>query len=218
MGSGLVLCFSRKTVVWTAIAICVVEIWLRWAAFTGILSYFSIYHRFDALMYGSLAAILLSSPIAKKLWLKTAFASPSPRHQLRECLRSAFAIRPFVGREVRSNPLFMVVGIPLISLAATSIVSLLVLCSGARYLAPFRIKSLRFIGTISYMLYLIHVLVYLVMLRVFIPGWPMTVASIAIATGICALSWTYIESPILSMKNRVAGAALGGTHRGAMQD
>ena len=206
----LVLYLSRKTVIWTGIAICFVELWLRWAAFTGTFSYFSIYHRFDALMYGALAAILLSSPIAKKVWLKTAFACLAAA-SFAGVLAICFAIAPFVGHEVRSNPLFMVLGMPLISLAATSVVSLLVLNSGSRYLAPFRFRWLCFIGNISYMLYLTHGLVYLVMLRFFIPGWGMSLFSAAIATGICALSWRYIESPILGRRDRTAVAAVVGT-------
>jgi peptidoglycan/LPS O-acetylase OafA/YrhL len=186
----VVLWLGRKLIVTTAIGICVVEFFVRWICFTGRPDYFSIYYRFDALLYGALLALLLRRVSSKTLLAIVSVAVGALFILL-------YSIRPFVGLEIRNSPLFMVFGLPLISIAAASIVGLCVIHRGEVWLSPLRLSPLQAIGKISYMLYLIHILVYLSVLRFFSPSLPMAVFSFCCACLLSWASWKYIESPIL---------------------
>jgi peptidoglycan/LPS O-acetylase OafA/YrhL len=193
----IVLWFKRRTIILLAIAICLGEVFVRWYGFTGRLNYFSIYYRFDSLIFGALVALL---PPLKKRW------------SLAIMITSALAlaaillsIPAFLGFDIRQSPLFMVFGLPLICSFVAGAISFLVTTSGAntRVHTLLRFRPLTAIGTISYTLYLIHAFVYLTLLRWFradIAGF----AAVPLSFGLAALSWVYIEKPILSHKQREA--------------
>ncbi|MGC2473317.1 MAG: hypothetical protein WA485_03215 [Candidatus Sulfotelmatobacter sp.] len=46
---------NRKSIMRLAVTICVAEFAFRWVYFRGRQDYYSIYHRFDALIYGAIA-------------------------------------------------------------------------------------------------------------------------------------------------------------------
>ena len=56
-----VLWMNRKWLTITGIAICLGAFTFRWLGSIGVDSYFSIFHRFDALIFGSFVALLISS-------------------------------------------------------------------------------------------------------------------------------------------------------------
>jgi peptidoglycan/LPS O-acetylase OafA/YrhL len=210
----VVLRCSRLAIVSIAAITCVAEMILRWS-YPGYLSYFGIFFRFDGLLYGALLALVFerwkkmdsTPPIASKaiiscFWLATAGV----------CAIFA-AIWPVIGREVRESPLMMVFGLPCLSLAAVSLIGLLLLRSNtnwwfARFL---RISSVQFVGTISYTMYLVHPLIaYIVMTAAkplglvvhhgFLFGQAIldTILTIVVAR----LSWHYLEKPLLRWKDQ----------------
>jgi len=69
--------------------------------------------------------------------------------------------------------------------------------SGSIYLFFLRSRTLRFFGKISYMLYLLHALVYLFFLSFFQPTWIVSLAALFCAIALSWISWTYLEQPIL---------------------
>lgn len=196
----VVLWCRRRTVVIIAVGACLVELFIRWFAFTGRADYFSIFYRFDALLYGALAAMAIQHFRPSVLVVRWA------GWVLLTCMASLgivfVAIRPFVGREIRSSPLFMTIGLPLFCVAAASLVVILVARSGSHnpVFRLLRSDPLRAIGTVSYMLYLLHVLVYVVAIRAFGQSLMVAIASAAVATALAALSWRYLEQPILTAK------------------
>jgi len=64
----VVLLLNRKSIMRLALTICVAELAFRWMYFRGRQDYFSIYHRFDALMYGAIAALLFHRVVSRR-WL-----------------------------------------------------------------------------------------------------------------------------------------------------
>src|SRR5262249_50765647 len=114
-----------------------------------------------------------------------------------------FWIRPFLGLDIRESPLFMVFGLPLICSFVAGSISFLVESAGAKTPAHLLLRSrpLTAIGTISYTLYLIHGLVYLTLLQWFKSDM-IGLAAVPLSLSLAALSWIYIEKPILSYKDR----------------
>ena len=193
----LVLFCNRRTVWITAIAICVFGFVMRWIGFIGVPSYFTIFHRFDALIYGAIASLVLTSrrPIPKKLFKRTFVWG---------LVTLSFvigAIWPVLGLEIRCSQIFILFGLPAISIVAASFIALIVLHSGHRFFGVLRSAPMRFIGRISYMLYLLHAFVYLEFVQFFPVTWLMTIASLSMAIFLCWLSWTYIENPILNSQH-----------------
>jgi len=191
-----VLCMSRKALTSLACTICVGSLGLRWLGFIGVASYFSIYHRFDALIFGSLVSLLLSSAAQGKsriLVLTGSFGVGTLGAVL-------IPMGHILGMEIRADHVFVVFGIPALSLTAASIVGLSIYHSGSRLLAPLRLGLLRFFGTISYTLYLLHGLAYLCFLHFFQPTWLVSVSALALSIFVSWLSWKFVERPILGGK------------------
>ena len=191
----IVLWLTRRTVILVAVAICFGAMFIRWYGFAGRFEYFSIYYRFDALIFGALIALL--PPLRKKWAFAVMIASAVGVGAI------LLSIRPFRGIDIRESPLFMVLGLPLICSFVAGAISLLVETSGAN--TPIhrllRSQPLTAIGTISYTLYLIHGLVYLTLqrwLKLDIAG----LAAVPLSVGLSALSWIYVEKPILSSGQR----------------
>jgi peptidoglycan/LPS O-acetylase OafA/YrhL len=189
------LWMSRRWLVITGVTFCLGAFTVRWLGFIGIPSYFSIYHRFDALIYGSFVALLISM-------------NPPPR-----VLNAILIVAGCVGAvtlaavlvpmgnvlnlDVHADHVFVVFGILSLLLMAASAVGLAVTKSGSNYLSLLRLRPLRFIGTISYTLYLLHNLVHLCFVHFFQPTWTVSIAALCCAVGLSWLSWLYVERPIL---------------------
>jgi peptidoglycan/LPS O-acetylase OafA/YrhL len=197
----LVLWFSRKTVVVSGIAICLVTFFLRWVGFIGYQTYFSIYHRFDALVYGSLVAIALASFIPRRALKRSFFAALAAG--IAGLSVVCFAIWPVIGLEIRNSQPFTVFGIPAISMITASALGLVLMSTGHSLWKPLRWSAVRGVGAISYMLYLTHGLVYLILLHFFPASWPMTITSLTLSLALCSLSFRFIEKPILKLKDRL---------------
>lgn len=195
----IVLFFSRRVVMISAIVICCFAFMMRWLGFIGVPSYFTIFHRFDAPIYGSIVALLLSQNriTSRKFWL---FIFAGSLSALTAVL---IFISPILGFEIRSSHIFMVFGIPAVSIAASSFVALAVQNTGHALLLPLRLAPMRFLGRISYMLYLLHAFIYLLVAQFFFVTWLTTFASLGIAIFLCWLSWKFIESPILNPKKNL---------------
>lgn len=94
-------------------------------------------------------------------------------------------------------------------LAYAGFVGLVVLSTGAWWLAPLRRARLRYIGTISYGIYVYHPLVmglasnFQIQVLGWKNHWQLDVVKFGLALAAAALSWHVFESPILKLKNRV---------------
>jgi peptidoglycan/LPS O-acetylase OafA/YrhL len=103
----------------------------------------------------------------------------------------------FLGREIRQDHIFMVFGVPALSLIAASAIGISVVKSGSRFLFMLRSGPLRFLAKISYTLYLLHGLVYLCFVHFFGPTWAASLVALFCAVSLSWVSWTYLERPIL---------------------
>ena len=122
------------------------------------------------------------------------------------CLGGAFR-----GVDIKTVLSFAVIGYTLLGLCFASIVGLCVLHQGSPWLRPLRWRSVMYVGTISYMLYLIHMPVfystYLVAKQIHQLGSALVPLTAAIAAGatiaLSGLSWTYFESKLLRLKDQL---------------
>ncbi|WP_182864776.1 acyltransferase family protein [Rhodopirellula sp. JC639] len=98
--------------------------------------------------------------------------------------------------------------VAIISLAYLGVIGLFVSMSGSRLLSPFRNKVLVGLGTISYGLYLYHLVLYenldtLVKFRWKMGDpWWLDVSKLIVSLVVAALSWRFFEQPILRLKDR----------------
>jgi peptidoglycan/LPS O-acetylase OafA/YrhL len=191
-----VLCLNRKWLVVTGITVCLTAFVFRCFFFLGVFTGVSLFHRFDALIYGAFVALLVSSKIARKL-LQAIFATAG-------CVgfvMMAAVLLPMphiMNKEISEDHLFMVFGLLALSLMSACVVGLFVMHSGSKPLSFMRWSPLRFLGTISYSLYLSHGLVYLCFLQFCQPTWTMTLAALVLSIGLAWLSFRYIEMPLLA--------------------
>ena len=192
----VVLCLNRKWLVVTGITICFTALVFRCFFFIGVATCESLFHRFDTLIYGAFVALLVSSQVSRKL-LQRIFVTSG-------CVgfvTMAAVLLPMphiVHKEIREDHLFMVFGLLALSLMSACVVGLSVMHSGSKPLFFLRWSPLRFIGTISYSLYLFHGLVYLCFLQFCQPTWAMALVALVISIGLSWLSFRYIETPLLA--------------------
>ena len=104
-------------------------------------------------------------------------------------------------------------------LAYTGFIGLVVLSSGAWWLAPLRRARLRYLGTISYGIYVYHPLVMGLALSFqtqvlgWKNNWQLDAVKFGLALAAAALSWHLLEAPILKLKDRVRyGLAIPAPH------
>jgi len=195
----VVLCLNRKWLVITGITICLTALVLRCFFFIGVFTCVTFFHRFDALIYGAFVALLVSSQVSRKL-LQAIFVMAGCVGFV--MMAAVLLPMPYVmNKEIREDHLFVVFGLLALSLMSACVVGLSVMHSGSRPLFFLRWSPLRFIGTISYSLYLLHGLVYLCFLQFCQPTWTMTLVALALSIGLSWLSFRYIESPLLAGRN-----------------
>jgi peptidoglycan/LPS O-acetylase OafA/YrhL len=183
---------------------------LRWMA-GYIFAYFSLLCRFDALLVGALLAMLLEH------WRRRATPTWSVRFFVTVGALSAaglatvlFAIRPVLGREIRLSILFLVVGLSLFSVGVAALIGLLLQKAGGNWWLARLLRSrvLVFIGTISYTMYLVHVIAGAAIQNLAVAvdrQWsPFTQAILATLLTILLsyASWHFMEKPLLRWKDR----------------
>ena len=203
----IVLRCSLRTILRIAAAVCILEMVIRWIVGTD-MAYFSLPCRFDALLYGALLAILFDewrrSGIPR--WAASSFTSLF----LVSCAGIGlilYAVRPILGREIRASVLFMVFGISLISIAFCALMGLLLLHAGGPWCLAriLRIKVLLFIGTISYTMYLVHIIAGTIVSKVADATHahlPEAVLAFLLTILMAYLSWHWLEKPLLRWKDR----------------
>ncbi len=213
--------FSRRTLVISAAIIILVSPFLRMLGHDATFrECFSFPFRFDSLAMGSLLALLL---IAHK---QEALLSYSRLLLgLRFCGIISFTsllvlfVKDgyFRSIEPRSTLSFSFFGYSLLGLLFTSIVGLCALESGSSrwWTAILRNRAITYIGTISYMIYLIHIPVWILVYRL-VSKVEGHVASIDLTLGIfaalmtttlAAMSWKFYERPILNFKDAFWGVS-----------
>jgi peptidoglycan/LPS O-acetylase OafA/YrhL len=199
----VVLRFSRRTVVVTALTVIGAEMVLRWLA-GAMFAYFSLIFRFDALLFGALLAILLEHwrHHAKPAWADRMFTAVAAASAL--ALAGVLSlISPILGREIRVSVLYLVFGLPLFSLIMTALLGLIILHQGGRRTKLLRSPVLVFVGTISYTMYLVHLFAAIGIDRV-VTRSPFTQAILAslLTIAVAYASWHWLEKPLLRWKDR----------------
>jgi peptidoglycan/LPS O-acetylase OafA/YrhL len=191
----VVLWLARRQAAITGIVICVLALSIRWLGPAGTGSYFSIYYRFDAPVFGSLLAFL----IAAKLSRRTANTILVVAGLAGAAMLAAVLVPMgnVLGQEIRQDHCFMVFGLPSLSLIAATVVWISARNSGSRFLFLLRSSGLRFLGKISYTLYLLHGFVYLCLLHFFAPTWTVSLIALCCAVTLSWMSWIWLEQPIL---------------------
>lgn len=197
-----ILLLGRIRAIWLCTVLIVLPIVLRWHG----LSANTLFAHTDGLAWGGLLAY------AQWRWPW----ARSPRVGL--CLLLVF-IAGAIGA-VWTRAYFMANGDPelsgvglnpflvLISLAYFGLIGFVSVFAGSRYLAFLRLRPLMWFGTISYGLYLYHWPVYETLDTIIMFGmnkgdpWWLSLLKFAATVVVAQLSWTFIEKPILRLKDR----------------
>jgi peptidoglycan/LPS O-acetylase OafA/YrhL len=208
---------SPRKVAVAAFAIFTASIAIQFLGFAGQDNYFEFFCRVDTIMAGCMLALFFR--------LRTRLQAHHKRFAEIGVRAAAifltivlvvilFLNRPMMGRELRDSPSFMILGLPVLSALLSIALGWVVLHRGQPniLLRALRLRPARYLGTISYSLYLFHVPVYCCILSLVsafhLSGFliSLTVASISLAISITlsALSWRYLEKPILDLKDRWA--------------
>jgi peptidoglycan/LPS O-acetylase OafA/YrhL len=212
----IVLKCGRRTVLACVTAALLLCPFARALAFNCFyLEDFVFFFRLDSLMAGSGLALLFAALRKGTIRERT----------VRRCLTGILvaALIPLAvvslhagllrGMEVRSFESFSVLGYTLNALVCCSVLGMCVLNSGGSqwWCRLLRWRPLVYIGTISYMLYLIHIPVFVTLYRLLEPTAHGRAPSVlltgalaaTLSVALASLSWRYFESPILALKDRL---------------
>ena len=171
----------------------------------------SFVSRFDALAVGSCLALLFLAVNRRKLPARVL------EHGLAFAMPFAFIALIFLSWrcgllrniDLRSTLGFNLFGYSLLAIVCASLVAISVQFSGFKITRIFRARALVYVGSISYVVYLIHIPVYVAvgigLARLEpIPSHAVVqgVLAFGLSIGLAALSWRYIETPILGLRDR----------------
>jgi peptidoglycan/LPS O-acetylase OafA/YrhL len=175
------------------------------------LNHFILVTQCDGLALGGLLAWLLaersrSGAIApsSRLWLTVlSFALSAPLVAVVVVAKAQIAERPELRASAATESLVLLLG-NLVFFAMTATV---VLNAGRPWLALLRDKRLVYLGTISYGIYLYHHFIFKIWESYAVYyGWPSNLATdlakLGASLGAAALSWRFVERPILALKDR----------------
>ena len=204
----VVLLFGRAGIIFATIPAFLIGFILRWLNHAqGRFWYTEFFCRFDLLALGALLA----------LWLY--FRKDSSRHHAKRGDRIlwglgvgsfltliflVYSIRPVMGREIRDSALFAAFGTILIGVTAASVIAFLVIHgSKARFLSrALGSRVAVWVGRRSYMIYLAHIPWYWVVCAILgsasYSGWAAAISALLLTLITAALSWRYVEAPLLS--------------------
>jgi peptidoglycan/LPS O-acetylase OafA/YrhL len=169
----------------------------------------NFFARFDSLSVGACLALLFVGAkrgvIEMPIIERSAFIL-APASALALALL-AWRSGVFQNVQVKSALAFAVFGYSLIALFWACIVGVCVRFSGTKFTRFVRLRPLVYLGLISYMMYLIHLPVYVAVGIAFarigrIPHieFLQPLFSVTVTVALAALSWRYFESPILRLK------------------
>lgn len=211
----VVLRSPRKLLLWVAVLPMIICPILRVLGHTSDFSeYYQFIFRADALMFGAVVAILLAGYHGGKWeafrldrWIRVALWVTPP------CLLALLWFDGlFHNIEVRSTYTFTAFGYSLCGIFFAGVVAWCVRHAAHADLASrgLRLRALTHIGKVSYGVYLIHVYAFVLVLRVarhmyggdWMPGLPAGLLAALLAIGLASLSWHFVESPILRLKDR----------------
>lgn len=205
----VVLRLPRRWIVAAGVLICLLEPFLRWLSGSE-LSYFGLLFRFDALIYGGFLAL------AMERWRKTEPAKLAGALSLLFWLSLAaiavilYRLHPFAGREVRSSALLLVFGLPALATASSAAVGLFTLRANSAWWPArlLRSRPFQFIGTVSYTMYLVHIVAETIVAHAVHPlglagdsVW-VAIAACLVTVLLAQLSWRFLEDPLLQWKDR----------------
>ncbi|MDR3634987.1 MAG: acyltransferase [Isosphaeraceae bacterium] len=199
----LLVRFGRRALVPTALAMIAVAVSARSAGFAP----WILLTRCDGLALGGLLAWLLARENGQvaETWVFAAVGLSGVAYLLLAAvlpglliatpfLSSALALSHFGPRMLAINLLYF------------GLVGCLVRGSGARWLVPLRLRALSALGQMSYGVYLYH---YIILYFVILVGvwsrlghWWAGLVTLAASLGVSALSWRYVERPLLALKDR----------------
>ena len=191
--------FGAPRRAWLALALAgifVPSVWraLRWLQEPSPLVYVQTHLRADGLMWGALAAILIDLRIVPTGKLrKVASWAGVP------ALLGLFVIASFEGLE---NGFFYLVGFALVGLCSSVLIYTSVVCPLPPLARALAFRPLRWIGGISYGLYLWHWPIIRIVAGWELPQVATIAAEYSISFAIATVSYYSMEQPILRLKKR----------------
>ncbi len=211
----VVLILRRSSVAIAGIFLIIFAFLIRWLGFHDWEWYVNFLCRCDMLAVGGLLA----------LWMERRSSVPQGKQLLSDrLLRWASAgsaaclgllllhLWPFLGKDIRGSVSFAAFGPLLISLTVAGVLAIVLneSLSNNPLCRVLRSTPLVYVGRRSYMIYLVHVPVYILFARIFslssdAPGirlWMVAVTSVGFTLVFAALSWRFFESPILSLRDK----------------
>ncbi len=202
--------FTFQTLIWFIASASIFRVGLAIAGAGEIAFHVLLPARWDLLFLGVLGAYIYRN---ENLWT---FFTTRENKNLKLLTVPSVLLIPFLGCLDRyfNFTVFLLFGNVFVGIAFTGYILLIV--SGAPEGARFRGSALKFFGSISYGLYLIHQPIAGILHAAILNGYPdiSTPAQLAVTVGaagvsilIAYLSWTYFERPLIAIGHRWACAA-----------
>lgn len=206
----IVLAFGRRGIVAGFAIALIIGTLLRWTSGAGGLFWYKdFFCRFDLLGVGAVFAV----------WFNLRRRLPVERRRRYDQLLTAvsagacvamgallFHIRPVLGHDIRDSALFAAFGTTLIGLIVAGLIAHLLRGTGGPSPVAwfFRLPPLVWIGRRSYTIYLAHLpwlwVVCAPLRAAGRPNWTAALVSLGLTVSTAALSWRYIEEPLLRQK------------------
>jgi peptidoglycan/LPS O-acetylase OafA/YrhL len=210
----IILMCTRRQVLALSLSVIVLSPLLRLACHSpGYREYFIPLCRFDTLMMGSVLSLIFAASSREEVrrsTLNRGLAAAAVVSLL--CLVPLLVHDGLLSHmEPRSTPSFALFGFSLLGIFLTSVVGLCVTHAGTTFwpVRLLRTAPLVYIGTVSYVIYLIHIPVWVAGYKLFsqlagqepAPGLLFASLSAGATVSLAALSWRFFEKPILRFKN-----------------
>jgi len=195
-----VACVGSRRVGWTALGIIGFGVWFKTLGYEGWL----LPNVFGAFALGALIAVLLNDRgrVERHRYKFSTFFLAAGSLGF-AYLYWYYTVWPFgwsadrmAWRDSLQNFAYYTIHFGIVGWVATN--------SGRWLLAPLRMRELTYLGEISYGLYMYHLPVYWLVggyTILLAEPWPMRVAKITLTFIVATLSYRYIESPILTLKD-----------------